>query len=173
MIRPAKRSADMAGRSGLRCWRTLTAGVILGLLVACIVVVGPSRAAVSISFGKSTLHNKTVARPTSLQFGPDGRLYVAQQDGLIKLYTVTRNGANNYAVTATQIIRSVRNIPNHNDDGTPNTTVTDRQVTGILVTGTAANPVIYVTSSDPRIGGGEGEDWATGPGHQLRHAVPA
>src|SRR6185369_7904700 len=32
-----------------------------------------------------------------------------------------------------------------------NTTVTNRQVTGIVVTGTAANPVLYVTSSDPRI----------------------
>ena len=46
-------------------------------------------------------------------------------------------------------------MPNHNDDGTLNPSVTARLVTGLLVTGTAANPVIYVASSDPRIGGGD------------------
>ncbi len=114
---------------------------------------GPTHAAVPISFGKSTLHNETTTRPTSLQFGPDGKLYVAQQNGLIKIYTVKRNGANNYTVTATRTVRSINNIPNHNDNGKLNTGVTDRQVTGILVKGTATNPVIYATSSDPRIGG--------------------
>ena len=42
--------------------------------------------------------------PTTLQFGPDGRLYVAQQNGVIKAYTVPRTAANNYAVTATETI---------------------------------------------------------------------
>ena len=131
--------------------------VVVGVLLAFLITVGPSQAAVPIGFGKSTLHNMTVARPTSLQFGPDGRLYVAQQNGLIKIYNVRRMGANNYTVTATEIIRSIRNIPNHDDNGKFNASVTDRQVTGILVTGTATNPMIYVTSSDPRIGG-----WARG-----------
>ena len=58
--------------------------------------------------------------PTTLQFGPDGRLYVAQFDGQIKVYDVTRYGPNAYAVTATQTITSIRDIPNHDDDGTPN-----------------------------------------------------
>jgi hypothetical protein len=35
-----------------------------------------------------------------------------------------------------------------------NTSITRRLITGILVKGTASNPVIYVSSSDPRIGGG-------------------
>ncbi|MFZ9504015.1 MAG: malectin domain-containing carbohydrate-binding protein, partial [Cyclobacteriaceae bacterium] len=48
----------------------------------------------------------------------------------------------------------IKDIPNHNDDGTLNTTVKERQITGILVTGTASNPVVYVSSSDSRIGGG-------------------
>jgi len=148
----------MAQRPSLRRWGILTAGAVIGLLLAFLVVVGPSRAAVPIGFGKSTLHNETSTRPTSLQFGPDGRLYVAQQNGLIKIYTVKRNGANNYAVTATNNISSIKNISNHNDNGTPNSGVTDRQVTGILVTGTATNPVIYATSSDPRIGGAFGAD---------------
>ena len=61
---------------------------------------------------------------------------------------------NSYAVTATEKITAVKAIPNHNDNGAVNTGVTDRQVTGILVTGTATSPVLYATSSDPRIGGG-------------------
>ncbi len=134
-------------------WGILMAGALAGLLLAFLVADEPSRAAVTISFGKSALHNETTTRPTSLQFGPDGRLYVAQQNGLIKIYTIKRNGTNNYSVTATNNISSIKNIPNHNDDGMLNPRVTERQVTGILVRGTAANPVIYVTSSDPRIGG--------------------
>jgi len=92
--------------------------------------------------------------PTSLQFGPDDRLYVSQQDGAIKAYTVVRNGANDYEVINTETINLVKNIPNHNDDGTLHTDQNKRQVTGILVKGTAAKPVLYVTSSDYRIGGG-------------------
>ena len=140
----------LSGRWGPRLWATLIVGVVIGLLGGFLTVAEPSHAAVTISFGKSTLQNETSTQPTSLQFGPDGKLYVAQQNGLIKIYTVKRNGANNYAVTATQTIHSIKRIPNHNDNGTLNTGVTDRLVTGILVRGTSANPVIYATSSDPR-----------------------
>jgi hypothetical protein len=38
--------------------------------------------------------------PTSLQFGSDGRLYVAQQNGLIKVFTIVKNGPGDYAITA-------------------------------------------------------------------------
>ena len=47
-------------------------------------------------------------------------------------------------------IDAIQQIQNHNDDGSLSN-VSNRQVTGILVTGTAANPVLYVSSSDPRI----------------------
>jgi N-acetylneuraminic acid mutarotase len=114
----------------------------------------PCTSATPVGFGKSTLGGAAASRVTSVQFGPDGRLYAAQQDGLINAYTVKRNGPNSYAVTATEKITVVKAIPNHNDDGAVNASVTDRQVTGILVTGTATSPVLYVTSSDPRIGGG-------------------
>ena len=107
-----------------------------------------------ISFDKSTLAGALTSRPTSLQFGPDGRLYVAQQDGLIRVMDITRNGDNDYQVTSQEVITSVQDIPNHDDDGTPNPTVEERLVTGLVVTGTPSNPVIYVGSSDPRIGGG-------------------
>jgi hypothetical protein len=146
-------NVDTAQRLDLRRWSIMMAGLVVGVLLAFLLLVGPSRAAVSISFGKSTLHNQTSTRPTSLQFGPDGRLYVAQQNGLIKIYTIRRISTNNYNVTATQTVRSIKNIPNHDDDGVLDTNVTDRQVTGILVRGTKTNPVIYATSSDPRIGG--------------------
>ncbi len=105
-------------------------------------------------FGRSSLSAAGVVAPTSLQFGPDGRLYVAQIDGTIKVLTVTRAAAHQYSVTATETISLVRSIPNRNDDGTLNPAVTGRLVTGLLVTGTSTNPRIYVVSSDPRIGAG-------------------
>ncbi|HXH18365.1 MAG TPA: cytochrome c, partial [Chitinophagales bacterium] len=113
-----------------------------------------SSAGQSISFTASNLAGESLYHPTALQFGPDGRLYVAQQDGKIFAYTIVRNAANSYAITATETITLIQQIPNHNDDGSLNPNVNTRQVTGILVAGTAANPVIYVSSSDPRIGGG-------------------
>ena len=110
------------------------------------------------NFAPSSLSGGTILNPTSLQFGPDGRLYVAQQNGIIKVFTVKRNGSNSYTVTATETINLINLIPNHNDDGTLNAAVTTRQVTGILVKGTASNPIIYVTSSDSRIGGSSSGD---------------
>jgi N-acetylneuraminic acid mutarotase len=105
------------------------------------------------NFTPSSLSGAALDNPTSIQFGPDGRLYVSQQNGIIKVFTVQRNGSNSYSVTATQTINVINLIPNHDDDGALNSAVTTRQVTGILVKGTAANPIIYVSSSDSRIGG--------------------
>lgn len=111
-----------------------------------------------VSFGSVNLSGETVTNPTTLQFGPDGRLYVGQQDGTIYSYLVDRNnaapGSGAYSVVNTQTILTIKNgVPNHNDDGTSNSTQV-RQVTGLVTSGTAANPVLYVTSSDSRIGGG-------------------
>ena len=107
------------------------------------------------NFSASVLEGTSSKLPTSLQFGPDGRLYVAQQDGRIRAYTILRLGPNRYRVTDTEVINVVRDIPNHDDDGSPAPRVKDRQVTGMLVTGRPNDLQIYVTSSDPRIGGGE------------------
>lgn len=97
-----------------------------------------------------------LSNPTSLSFGPDGKLYVAEQDGTINAFTVAlQNGQ--YVATSHQVLTLpggagvVKSIMNHNDDGTNNPTVTNRQVTGMVVAGTAANPVLYISSSDPRI----------------------
>lgn len=129
---------------------------IVWLLLVCCSFVANAQ----INFNSSNLSNFTIANPTSLQFGPDGRLYVAQQDGTIKIFTVSKN-ASGYTVTATETILLVKQIPNHYDDGSPkpfNMFTNKRQVTGIYVTGTTANPVIYVCSSDSDMGAGANGD---------------
>ena len=105
---------------------------------------------IPVSFSASGLSGESLNNPTSLDLGPDGRLYVTQQNGTILAYTVVRNGANDYDVIGTETINLIKDIQNHDDDGTVNNTQ-QRQMTGILATGTAANPVLYVTSSDWRI----------------------
>ncbi|KQC31622.1 ring canal kelch-like protein [Flagellimonas eckloniae] len=100
---------------------------------------------------------------TSLEFGPDGRLYVLSLKGQIDIFTIQRNDVDDYEVIAAEEILDVLNHPNHNDDGSApididdGGTVTQREATGITVVGTATNPVIYVTSSDPRVGGPGGD----------------
>ncbi|MEL6383419.1 MAG: hypothetical protein AAFQ89_13390, partial [Cyanobacteria bacterium J06626_18] len=43
--------------------------------------------------------SKVLLNPTSLQFGPDGRLYVAEQNGAVNAFTMTiENGE--YVATA-------------------------------------------------------------------------
>jgi hypothetical protein len=69
----------------------------------------------ALKFG--SLEGAQLTNPTSLQFGPDGRLYVAQQDGLITALTVARRGAGDYRVTAAETISLIQSIPNHDDDG--------------------------------------------------------
>lgn len=109
----------------------------------------------TVAFLPADLSGYERSNPTSLEFGPDGRLYVSTQSGFIEALTIERTGPGDYRVLATETIHLVREIPNHNDDATPHA-VAERQVTGILTAGTPANPVLYVTSSDYRIGGKAG-----------------
>ncbi|MEJ1222370.1 PKD domain-containing protein [Sediminicola sp. 1XM1-17] len=113
---------------------------------------------ISQSFNASGLIGENLANPTSLDFGPNGKLYVTQQDGTLLEYTVARDnapaGSGAYSVSSSATINIIKTgVPNHNDDGTVNTANT-RQVTGIMTAGTASQPVLYVSSSDSRIGGG-------------------
>jgi hypothetical protein len=129
--------------------------VLVATLVAVAVPLAsaPASAGTSVGFGKSSLAGASSEFPTSLQFGPDGRLYVADMTGTIRVYTIERTDRDRYAVTATETIDRIAKIANHDDDGTPRPDLTGRLVTGLLVVGSASNPVIYVTSSDPRRGG--------------------
>ncbi len=105
-----------------------------------------------------------LSSPTSLQFGPDGRLYVSQQNGMLYVYEIQRTAPGSFSVASTETIDLIKNqVPNHNDDGTSNTTQT-RQVTGLLVLGTSNNPVLYVSSSDWRIAVGNDSNLDTNSG---------
>jgi hypothetical protein len=135
---------------------TFTRRISLILTLAALLMAGGFRAQAQVTpgFGVSDLVGSVTYLGTSLAFGPDDRLYVAQQDGIIQAYTIVRLGPNNYLVTATETITAINDILNHDDDGTPNPSVDYRQITGIAVYGDSAHPVLYVTSSDPRIGAG-------------------
>ena len=106
-----------------------------------------------INFGKSTISGITgTAPPTSIKWGPDGRLYITRLDGTVQVATIIRNGPNSYSATTVDTITSIHDIPNHDDNGALNPGITGRLVTGLDVVGTAQNPIIYLVSSDPRIG---------------------
>jgi hypothetical protein len=108
-----------------------------------------------INFSSTGLQGLSLSNPTSLDFGPDDRLYVSAQTGEIYAYTVNRQSNGNYTVSNTETILAIKKIQNHNDDGSLHATV-KRQITGITVVGTPQQPVLYVSSSDYRIGGGGG-----------------
>ncbi len=96
-----------------------------------------------------------LSNPTSLAFGPDGRLYVSEQNGTINAFTVEFSAGEvlitgHEALTLANGQEVVKSIQNHNDDGS-DSSETNRQVTGILTAGTADAPIVYVSSSDPRI----------------------
>jgi PKD repeat protein len=133
--------------------RVLVVGLFLFFFVGL-----PTILNAQINFTQSNLNfdgNGNVSSGvTSLMYGPDGRLYVAEYPGTIKILTIQRNGQNNYVVTSVESLSGVTDIVNHDDDGTMNSGQTQRETTGLTVSGTAVNPIIYVTSSDFRIGAG-------------------
>ena len=110
----------------------------------------------AVGFGKSTLTGTaTGVNADVVRFGPDGRLYVAEFSGTIHAYTIARNAANSYSVTATETINLIRQIPNHDDDGTVELGGHDPDRHRHARRGDGRpRRVLYVTSSDPRIGGG-------------------
>lgn len=114
-------------------------------------------------FTQLALQGVSLNNPTSIDVGADGRLYVSQQNGLIVALTIARtvetdasgNISETWAVTGREDIDLVQSLPNHDDTGIYQPGVQNRQVTGLVTTTDAAgNIVLYVGSSDPRIGGG-------------------
>ena len=63
-----------------------------------------------ISFEVDALVNQTVPNPTSLQFGPDGRLYVSDLKGAIHVFNVSKT-AGGYAVAGSEIITLAQTDP--------------------------------------------------------------
>ncbi|MEM8886803.1 MAG: T9SS type A sorting domain-containing protein [Bacteroidota bacterium] len=106
------------------------------------------------SFGLSRLDLKgaSLTHPTSLDFGPDGKLYVAVENGQIFAIEVERTAANDYAIKNIDNIHLVQEIPNHHEDGNPAPEINNRKVNGLILAGTPEKPVIYVSSYDPRDG---------------------
>ncbi|MEA2580205.1 MAG: hypothetical protein QOE83_1097 [Actinomycetota bacterium] len=133
--------------------RALRVIVVFVMVSGTLALPGVAHATGDVGFGKSLLAGESTTGPTTLQFGPDGRLYVGEDGGTIKVYSIERIGYNQYQVTATDTITSIAAIGNHDDDGKPRPDIVGRLLTGLVVTGTAGRPVLYVSSSDPRIGG--------------------
>ncbi|NJO00697.1 MAG: hypothetical protein HC880_02520 [Bacteroidia bacterium] len=115
---------------------------------------------VQAQFSPSNLLQSPSKKWTSLQFGPDQRLYASDQFGKIYAFTVNRLGKNQYQALKTEEISLVEIIAQRQDqDGaivSPRQQ-NGREVTGLLVTGTPTQPVLYVSSSDVRIGGLKGD----------------
>lgn len=167
IARVAKKNSDAAWRNFISFSRTFTpagtAAAAAGWL-ALASAFGPRAATganlppdphaadgLGANFTRVYLQELATKNPTVIQFGPDGRFYVAQADGEIAISRVERDTDGVYTAVEIRYTDLVRDIPNHEDhDGSPNPSVNTRLVTGMLVVGTAANPVIYVTSSDPR-----------------------
>ena len=125
---------------------------LLAALFAVAGVFASIDARAQISFNSSGVPGTGLSNPTSLEFGPDERLYVSQQNGIIRAYTLQRNAPADYTILDTEVILEIQaGIQNHDDDGDANNAEDTRQITGLMTAGTAANPVLYVTSSDPRI----------------------
>jgi len=94
--------------------------------------------------GASLLQN-----PTTLQFGPDGRLYVGQQNGYI--HALTLDADRN--VVAVERINAIHDTPNTNTDGSSAPGVVGRHLIGIDFdpASTAQAPILWAVHSDPRL----------------------
>ena len=128
------------------------------LLTASLLPVTEAQAA-PIGFGLSVVANTSGSKPTTLAWGPDGRLYV----GYVRRDDPRVHGE---AERGEQLRgdRHARRSTRSQASRTTTTTATSSAPTagsslGLVVTGSASQPVIYASSSDPRIGGGsEGSD---------------
>jgi len=115
--------------------------------------------AMPIAFDRRTLLTPSTPgaanfkHPTTLEFGPDGKLYAGQQDffgkgGYIHVLTLD----DNRNVTDVQRIDSIFNTPNINPDGTPAPTVKGRHLIGLDFdpSSTPDHPILWAVHSDPR-----------------------
>ena len=142
--------------------RTLSLAIVVAVAAGAVVAwvssggdsPGDAPRTTGLRFASGVVEGSDTIRVTSVRFGPDGRLYVGQQTGIIRALSLERRGPGSYRVTATEVIGALVDLPNHNDDGSEQRNVNGRQLTGIEVAGTAEQPVIYAVTTDPRMGGG-------------------
>lgn len=109
---------------------------------------GPLYDASRFRFGALT--GADITNPTVLQFGPDGALYIATRRGSIHRLALTRHQGL-YRAARAETIDLVAQLPNHDDQGRLQPGIRGRLITGLAVAGSAQAPVLYVTSSDPRL----------------------
>ncbi|WP_306013872.1 MULTISPECIES: PKD domain-containing protein [unclassified Allomuricauda] len=133
------------------------------LCLLFLLIYGPSLSA-QVSFSQTLLdyngNQNLSGGVTGMMFGPDNRLYVTSLHGKVNIFTIERNGTNDYQVTDVEVLDDIQDIVNHDDDGTACSgsffQCNNRETIGIVVAGSAQNPVFYVSSSDVRIGAGSG-----------------
>ena len=128
----------------------------------------------TISFSDAGLKGEQSLFPTAIAFARSGEpvLFVSQQDGAVWRYVVEKGPDGAFSVTkahtpsqkapAALRIDAIQKTHNYDDDGSPGPDG-ERQVTGLAVVeetiGGVARDVLYVTSSDHRIGGGSDADY--------------
>jgi hypothetical protein len=149
--------------------------------------------AVTNNFAASVLDlngTTSLQNPTQLVWGPDGRLYVTEVSGGVKVLTVAFGDKNpadadpaaQFYVTSALSLDHITKIQNFNDDGSLNTS-TKRQVTGLDVTkqydadgvqmffdGKPA-VTIYGTSSDSALVVVRRQEDRRGDHRRLRHCL--
>src|SRR5919106_1280927 len=100
-----------AGRHRVRPSVSLLAAVLAALLLGA-----PASAPAGsprFEFAKGVVAGTNTDRVTTLQFGPDGRLYVGQQNGLIKVLTVVRHGPGSYEAVKSETIGDLVDLATH------------------------------------------------------------
>ncbi|QDU89230.1 Quinoprotein glucose dehydrogenase B precursor [Pirellulimonas nuda] len=133
----AVNDSDLDGTQTVQVTHALTSldPLYNGILAPSLPVIVLDDDLVEVDFNMRNL-TTGITNPTTGTFGPDGRLYVANQNGQIQAYTL--DGANN--VTATQTINTVANLSGFN-------TILGIAFNPFELVPPGASPTIYVTRS--------------------------
>jgi hypothetical protein len=90
---------------------------VSGLALRCALGRAEPERRPNVAFRSTRIPLGLTGGPTSLQFGPDARLYVSEQDGTINAITLQRADGGEYRVLDHERIDLIKDIPNHDDDG--------------------------------------------------------